>query len=77
MSSLASIALDGIEQDATWVAYYGGSLGRRIALLGTMPDFRTRAEADLDRAETALTEALAVVRKAKRAARPMKLAKAG
>jgi len=57
--------LHGVESDARWVAYYAASARRRVQVLGSRPDWETRAQAGLADAERELTRALEAIRAAR------------
>ena len=56
--------LRSIEKDAKWLSHYGDSITRTVALLPAKPDFPTKAEDELAKAEANLLTALNRVRQA-------------
>lgn len=68
--SVADIALGAIGNDAWCLAYHAADLERHVAVLSTMPTFRTLAEANLENAETKLKQALETVRNVRATMRP-------
>ena len=56
------IALGGIENHSKWLQDSSASLVRYLKMLVERPSFESRAEDEMARAETALTEALATVK---------------
>lgn len=66
MASLNGIALDAIEARANYLRTDASDIANKVYLISPWPEWRTRAEAALDKAEAELANALQEVRETKR-----------
>jgi hypothetical protein len=70
--SIADITLDCLRYDAVCLADRADTLARHASFIDTMPDFRTAAEAELERAERELKSAYDKVRDVRANIRPVR-----
>lgn len=61
------VALNGIESHSAWITYSTLELVRYIEMLPVAPSYETVAQAEMDKAESILREAIEKVRMARRA----------
>lgn len=57
--------LQGVERDASWLEQNAAGLQRKVHILSARPDWETKAQDGMARAEAALARALEAVRAAR------------
>ena len=60
--SISDIMLDSAAYDASCLQHYADALARHVDVIERVPDFRTECEAELERAQQKITEALEAIR---------------
>jgi len=65
--TLRKVALEGIESGAAWLVKDGERLARYVNMLKEQPEYDTKAQDQMEKAERALTETLATVKNMLRA----------